>query len=54
MPDIEGVSVSEGILALRARNLYYEISGEGVTITKQFPVAGAMITSDTVCYVETE
>lgn len=52
MPDVTNMSVSDAVLILKSRNIYYEMSGEGATVGWQIPAAGSLVTTDTVALID--
>jgi stage V sporulation protein D (sporulation-specific penicillin-binding protein) len=52
MPDLMGIPLTEAIKTLKKLNMYYELSGDGGTISYQFPVAGSIVTADNLALIE--
>lgn len=51
MPDIAGMSVSDAVAALKSAGLDYEMSGEGETVTYQFPIGGMELNSGSIVLI---
>ncbi len=50
MPDVEGMTLTQAAAAIKAAGLQYEYSGEGGSVTSQFPIAGTQLSQGAVVH----
>lgn len=51
MPDVYGMSIEDAAAAIEAAGLDYEMSGEGGTVTYQFPIVGAELNKGSIVLI---